>query len=227
MLAWGADRVVEQDEAEGEVADQEEIALLYSWRSGDRLAGDRLTRLYYGRVLGFFRLRVPVFADDLTQRTFLACTESMERLRTTSFRAFLFGVARKMLLKHFEAESRHAHHLNEFEVGRPQSILSPSGVIAQRREHWLLLRALDRLPDEMQTVISLFYVDGLRAREIAEVLDVPTSTITTRLSRARDALRKEVEGLRAPAEVRSSLLSDIDAWTRSLGTIVQPFGAPR
>lgn len=227
MLAWGADRVVEQGEAEGEVADQEEIALLYSWRSGDRLAGDRLTRLYYGRVLGFFRLRVPVFADDLTQRTFLACTESMERLRTTSFRAFLFGVARKMLLKHFEAESRHAHHLNEFEVGRPQSILSPSGVIAQRREHWLLLRALDRLPDEMQTVISLFYVDGLRAREIAEVLDVPTSTITTRLSRARDALRKEVEGLRAPAEVRSSLLSDIDAWTRSLGTIVQPFGAPR
>lgn len=227
MLAWGADRVIEQGEAESEVADQEEIALLYAWRAGDRVAGDRLTRLYYGRVLGFFRLRVPVFADDLTQRTFLACTESMERLRTTSFRAFLFGVARKMLLKHFEAESRHAHHLNEFEVGRPQSILSPSGVIAQRREHWLLLRALDRLPDEMQTVISLFYVDGLRAREIAEVLDVPTSTITTRLSRARDALRKEVEGLRAPAEVRSSLLADIDAWTRSLGTIVQPFGAPR
>lgn len=219
--------MVEQGEAESEGADQEEIALLYSWRAGDRLAGDRLTRLYYGRVLGFFRLRVPVFADDLTQRTFLACTESMERLRTTSFRAFLFGVARKMLLKHFEAESRHAHHLNEFEVGRPQSILSPSGVIAQRREHWLLLRALDRLPDEMQTVISLFYVDGLRAREIAEVLDVPTSTVTTRLSRARDALRKEVEGLRAPAEVRSSLLADIDSWTRSLGTIVQPFGAPR
>lgn len=216
-----------EGEAESEGADQEEIALLYSWRAGDRVAGDRLTRLYYGRVLGFFRLRVPVFADDLTQRTFLACTESMERLRTTSFRAFLFGVARKMLLKHFEAESRHAHHLNEFEVGRPQSILSPSGVIAQRREHWLLLRALDRLPDEMQTVISLFYVDGLRAREIAEVLDVPTSTVTTRLSRARDALRKEVEGLRAPAEVRSSLLADIDAWTRSLGTIVQPFGAPR
>jgi len=215
-----------EDGGEDQGEDQE-IALLYAWRAGDRAAGDRLTRQYYGRVLGFFRLRVPVFADDLTQRTFLACTESMERLRTTSFRAFLFGVARKILLKHFEAESRHAHHLNEFEVGRPQSILSPSGVIAQRREHWLLLRALDRLPDEMRTIISLFYVDGLRAREIAEVLDVPTSTITTRLSRARDALRREVEELRAPAEVRSSLLADIDAWTRSLGTIVQPFGGPR
>ncbi len=213
----------DEDEAQGE---DQEIALLYAWRAGDRAAGDRLTRQYYARVLAFFRLRVPVFADDLTQRTFLACTESMERLRSSSFRAFLFGVARKMLLKHFEAESRHAH-LSEFEVGQPQSILSPSGVITQRREHWLLLRALDRLPDEMQAVVSLFYVDGLRAREIAEVLDVPTSTITTRLSRARDALRKEVEGLRAPAEVRSSLLADIESWARSLGTIVQPWPAPR
>jgi RNA polymerase sigma-70 factor (ECF subfamily) len=139
----------------------------------------------------------------------------------------LFGVARKVLLKHFEAESRKAHHLDEFEVGRPQSILSPSGVVTQRREHWLLLRALDRLPEEMQSVISLFYVDGLRAREIADVLDVPTSTITTRLSRARDTLRREVEGLRAPAAVRQSLLSDLETWARSLGTTVQPFGPPR
>lgn len=214
------------EDEDDEPGEDQEIALLYAWRSGDRAAGDRLTRQYYGRVLGFFRLRVPVFADDLTQRTFLACTESMERLRTTSFRAFLFGVARKMLLKHFEAESRQAHHLNEFEVGRPQSILSPSGVVTQRREHWLLMRALDRMPDEMQTVLSLFYVDGLRAREIAEVLDVPTSTVTTRLSRARDALRREVEGLRAPAEVRSSLLADIEMWARSLGTTVQPSGVP-
>lgn len=208
------------------MADQEdwEIPLLYAWRAGDRVAGDRLMRQYYSRVLGFFRLRAAPAADDLTQRTFLACTESKERLRTTSFRAFLFGVARKMLLKHIEAETRKAHHMHEFEVGRPQSILSPSGVVSQRREHWLLLRALDRLPDEMQTVVALFYVEGLRAREIAEVLDVPTSTITTRLSRARETLRAEVEALRAPAEVRRSLLSDIELWARSLGTLVQPFG---
>lgn len=210
------------------MGDDEEIALLYAWRAGNRMAGDRLMRQYYSQVLGFFRLRAAPAADDLTQRTFLACTESMERLRTTSFRAFLFGVARKMLLKHIEAESRKAHYMavSDFELGRPQSILSPSGVVSQRREHWLLLRALDRLPDEAQTVVALFYVQGLRAREIAEVLDVPTSTITTRLARARETLRAEVEALRAPAEVRRSLLSDIELWARSLGTLVQPFGHP-
>lgn len=207
--------------AQGEETGQDdEIALLYAWRAGDRGAGDRLMRLYYARVLGFFRMRVASAAEDLTQRTFLACTESKERLRTSSFRAFLFGVARKMLLKHIEAESRkQLHQVYEFEVGRPQSILSPSGVVAQRREHWLLLRALDRLPDESQTMIALFYVQGLRAREIGEVMGVPTSTITTRLSRAREALRAEVETLRAPAEVRRSLLSDFDAWARSLASV--------
>ncbi len=208
------------------MADDEDILWLYAWRDGDRSAGDRLMRRHYSSVLGFFRLRAALAADDLTQRTFLACTESKERLHSSSFRAFLFGVARKMLLKHIEAESRKAH-LNEFEVGRPQSILSPSGVVAQRREHWLLLRALDRLPDEMQTVVGLFYVQGLRAREIAEVLAVPTSTITTRLSRARETLRREVEALRAPAEVRRSLLSDIDTWARSLATLMDPGVPPR
>ncbi|MCA9653666.1 MAG: sigma-70 family RNA polymerase sigma factor [Myxococcales bacterium] len=207
---------MQQDDDPGQ---DEEIALLYAWRSGDRGAGDRLMRLYYARVLSFFRMRAASVADDLTQRTFLACTESKEHVRTSSFRAFLFGVARKMLLKHIEAESRKAlHQVYEFEVGRPQSILSPSGVVHQRREHWLLLRALDRLPDESQTMIALFYVQGLRAREIGEVLGMPTSTVTTRLSRAREALRAEVETLRAPAEVRRSLLADFEAWARSLGT---------
>lgn len=207
--------------------EDQEIALLYAWRAGDRGAGDRLMRRYYGRVLGFFRLRAMTAAEDLTQRTFLACTESRERLRVSSFRAFLFGVARNMLLKHMEAESRKAQTMDEFGVGRPQSVLSPSGVVAQRREHWLLLRALDRLPDESQTIIALFYVQGLRAREIADVLGMPTSTVTTRLSRSRDTLRSEVEQLRAPVEVRRSLLSDLETWARSLGALTESESHPR
>jgi RNA polymerase sigma factor (sigma-70 family) len=208
------------------VSDEEEVSLLRAWREGDRAAGDRLTRLYYGRVLGFFRLRVPTAAEDLTQRTFLACTEGRQRVESSNVRTFLFGIARKMLLKHIESERRRIEP-EGFEAVQPQSILSPSGVIAQRREHWLLLRALERLPDETQLVLALHYVQGLRSREIGEVLGIPTSTVTTRLSRARDALRAEVEVLRAPAQVRRSLLDNLEAWARSLATLVEPAPDPR
>lgn len=201
------------------MSDEEDARLLEAWQAGDRGSGDQLMRAYYGQILGFFRLRVPAAADDLTQRTFLACAEGRARMQTSSVRAFLFGIARNMLLKFLEAQRRQVE-LADFGAGRPQSILSPSGVIAQRREHWLLLRALERLPDDTQLLIALHYVQGLRSREIGDVLGVATSTVTTRLSRARDALRGEVETIRAPSAVRQSLLADLEVWARSLGPLV-------
>ncbi len=194
----------------------DDLELLYAWRAGDRAAGDRLTRTYYPQVFGFFRLRVPEAADDLTQRTFLACTEALDRVRSSSFRAYVFGIARHLLIKHVETADRRRDALERFVAPQPQSVLTPSGVVSLRQEHWLLLRALERLPLDKQIPLALHYVQGLRSREIADVLEIPTSTVTTRLQRAREALREQVQAMRAPAAVRDSLLADLDTWTRSL-----------
>lgn len=197
----------------------DEIALLYAWRSGDRDAGDRLLRVYYPKVLGFFRLRLPTAADDLTQRTFLACTEARDRVAASSFRAYLFGIARNMLLKQLAAERRD-DRLADFDGPQPQSLLTPSGVLALRQEHWLMLRALDRVPEDTQLLLALFYVQDLKAREIAEVLGIPTSTVTTRLARARESLAEVVTTLRAPARVREIVLADLETWARSLAPLL-------
>jgi RNA polymerase sigma-70 factor (ECF subfamily) len=200
------------------MVEADEVALLYAWRSGDREAGDRLLRAYYPHVLGFFRLRVTSSAEDLTQRTFLACTEGRDRVTASSFRAYLFGIARNMLLKQLESDRRD-ESLADLAGPPPQSLMTPSGVIALRQEHWLMLRALDRLDTEVQVLLALFYVQNLRAREIGDALGVPTSTITTRLARAREALRHEVESLRAPARIREVVLADLEAWARALGPL--------
>ncbi len=201
----------------------DDAALLQAWRSGDTAAGERFTRAYYGSILGFFRLRASEAADDLTQKTFLACVEGGSQIAGANVRAFLFGIARNVLLRHLRDQHRVAE-LDRFDAARPQSVLSPSGVVAKRREHWLLLRALERLPDDTQILLGLHYVQGLASREIADVLGVTTTNVTTRLSRARDALRKQVEELRAPEDTRRSLLSDFEGWARSLGPLVT--GAP-
>lgn len=195
-----------------------EVSLLYAWREGDRSAGDELMRTYYPQVMGFFRLRVPTAADDLTQRTFLACTEARDRVRASTFRAYLFGIARRLLAKHL-ADDRRVEELSTISAVAPQSLLSPSRVVAARQEHWLLLRALEGMPQEQQLGLVLFYVQGLRAREVAEVLEVSTTTVTTRLSRAREALRDRVAALRAPARIREAVLGDLDGWVRSIGAL--------
>ncbi len=54
-------------------------------------------------------------------------------------------------------------------------------------------RAVMKLPEEQRTAVILYYVQGMKIREIAQALKVPTQTISSRLSRARGKLRVELK----------------------------------
>ena len=58
----------------------------------------------------------------------------------------------------------------------------------------LFALATASLADQMRTAVQLVYFQGLKYREAAEVLDIPVGTVRSRLSRARQALRREVDG---------------------------------
>ena len=192
-----------------------DMQLLEAWRAGDANAGDALVRRHYGAVLRFFEVRSRA-PEDLTQRTFLACVEGRERFRgDASLRTYLFAIARRVLLKHM-AEQSSDDRMARFAPSGATGKTSVSMLVARKHEQRLLLAALATLPEDVQTVLVLHYWEGMRAREIGEVLEAPTSTVTTRLARAREALRKRVERLGARQPAGASLLADIDGWTRSL-----------
>ncbi len=174
-----------------------------------------LVRRYYGAILRFFEVRTRA-AEDLTQRTFLACVEARERFRgEASFRAYLFGIARRQLFRYIEDQRRVAN-LASLEGQEPAPGTSLSVLVARREEHQLLLTALAGLPEEVQTVIVLHYWEGMLAREIGDVMDVATSTVTTRLARARRALGDRILRLARPGRASEAVLTDLDAWVRSL-----------
>jgi len=58
-----------------------------------------------------------------------------------------------------------------------------------------LKKALDDLPDHYRTVLLLWAVEGLKYREVAEVLDVPLGTVMSRLYRARSILSEQLAEL--------------------------------
>jgi len=58
-----------------------------------------------------------------------------------------------------------------------------------------VLCGLDRLGPAHRLVIVLHYLEGLSYAQVAESLDVPIGTVMSRLHRAREALRGEVEAL--------------------------------
>src|SRR5215210_2704749 len=90
--------------------------LLVAWREGDRAAGEALMRRHYRSVLRFFELNASWAADDLAQRTFMACIERAAAVRDTeAFRAYLLGVARRQLAQHQRELSR-TRSLRQFDA---------------------------------------------------------------------------------------------------------------
>jgi RNA polymerase sigma-70 factor (ECF subfamily) len=74
--------------------------------------------------------------------------------------------------------------------------LPPDRLLASKETAEHIWAALDRLPFDQRTALILREVDGLRYEEIAYSLDVAVGTVKSRLTRARQALRAELLGLR-------------------------------
>ena len=57
-----------------------------------------------------------------------------------------------------------------------------------------LAEAVNRLKPEFKEVVLLFYYQGFNVTEIADMLQIAEGTVSSRLSRARDKLQKELKG---------------------------------
>ncbi len=68
----------------------------------------------------------------------------------------------------------------------------PEEPVFQHEEEAELYREVMSLPEKYRTVLDLFYYEELSVREIAEVLGIKESLVTTRLSRARARLRERL-----------------------------------
>ena len=87
---------------------RDDASLFVAWQAGDRAAGEALIERHFDAIDRFFATKVGDGGDDLVQSTFLACAEAGARYRgDSSFRAFLFGIARNVLFEHIRGKVRH------------------------------------------------------------------------------------------------------------------------
>lgn len=111
--------------------------LLQAWRSGDVAAGEALFARHYKSVHRFFCNKVGADeADDLIQETFLGCLRGRERFEV-AFRTYMFGVARKQLLKHRDRWQRKQRE-TDYQSDRVAALdASPSQLAANKEEQRL------------------------------------------------------------------------------------------
>ncbi|MBZ5715940.1 RNA polymerase sigma factor [Nannocystis pusilla] len=199
----------------------DEQSLLAAWRAGDVQAGQALFRRHYGGLSRFFRSKAGDAAHELTQATFLACVEGRAAIRaTSSFRAYLYGVARNILYDHYRGKSR-ARELLEFgEVSCEDLSPGLAGVHAREQELELLLRAMRRIPVNAQILLELYYWERMTAREIGEVLGVPEGTVRTRIRDAKQHVEAQIARLARSPELAESTVMGFDTWAERLRQLV-------
>lgn len=168
-----------------------DMALLQAWRDGDKQAGNSLLSRHFQPLLRFFEHKVGPDADELIQRTLLACAESYQRIRgESSFRTYLFTIARHELYRYFRQRSTLRDRLDFSVTSLVDMRTSATGQIAQREREAELERALERLPLDDQILLELFYSEDLDSQQLAEVFEIEPSSVRARLHRARASIAR-------------------------------------
>lgn len=167
--------------------------LLCAWRAGDRAAGDALIGAHFASVCRFFRTKLGDDVEDLIQQTFLDLLAAASPV--VSVRATLFTIARRRLFDHLR--TRYQRDIVELVTSISVADLgtSPSTAVARSEQQRLLHEALQHISLDHRIALELAYWEELSGPEIAEILDIPEHTVRSRLSRARQALREQVEAL--------------------------------
>lgn len=162
-------------------------------QAGDREAFTALVSAAFEtmRRTAWLILRDAGAVDEAVQEALLGAWQDLPRLREpVRFEAWL----RRLLVRACADQARRARAFRLREVpilGRDGSIAPDTqGQVAARDE---LERGLRRLTVEQRTVLVLTYYLDLPIAEAAAALDIPAGTMKSRLDRARQALRAELE----------------------------------
>jgi len=146
-------------------------------------------------LLRFVRRRDPAHAEDVTAEAFLTAWRRFEELPGSpgDARAWLFGIARNVLLNERRGSSRRQAlgvRLAQPSVATPGESDDDLGAVAVRLD---LARAWTLLTETHQEVLALAVFDDLSAPEGAAVLGISPVAFRLRLSRARRTLRLHLE----------------------------------
>lgn len=138
--------------------------------------------------------RSRTLADDLVQETFAKALRSLDQLREPqAFDAWLFHILHNCWCDHCRRE-RPSEDIEDFADASELACDPPH----ESREVVKAVRAaVTRLPEPQRLVLTLVDLAGFSYAEVAMILGIPTGTVTSRISRAREALREDLAAFMA------------------------------
>lgn len=162
-------------------------------------AFNELVKRHYKKIYGLaYRMLGNVEdADDATQESFLEAYKSLESFQYRSkFSTWLYRVAINTCQQFIRKDKSRIRAISAFEENvkyqSPNSPKTPDHLALERERDKLIQSAINQLPEKQRLVVILFYMQHLKYREIAELLECSEGTVASRLNSALKKLRPKL-----------------------------------
>lgn len=188
--------------------DEERKALIKNMIAGDEAAFDMLYRFYSKKLyrMAYFITGNQSDSEDILQETFIKCFLHRSKLRQPErFESWLCQILvrtawRMEKKKKGKAEISFDGLLeSEEHTGAAERIQedtespSPMDLVLQEESFQELSKAVNHLDVRYRTVVLLYYYNDMNTKEIARACGILEGTVKSRLYRAREQLKEQLE----------------------------------
>lgn len=145
-----------------------------------------LAERYVGRNSG---------AEDVVQDSLLLAYRSLTSLRNPSrFAAWLHAITRRRATRYSRGEKRVTPHddMEPILSGQGRHQAAGAKVVVKAEAYRALTKAMESLPEELQTPLRLFYWGEMPQQRVAAFLDIPLTTVKWRLRVGKQKLRTQL-----------------------------------
>ncbi len=181
---------------------------------GDKRAYELLVMKYQrklGRLLSRW-VRDPAEVEDVTQEAFIKAYRALPSFRGESaFYTWLYRIAINTAKNYLVALGRRAPTTTGFDNEEAEGFEdaeqlrdsnTPETELEGKQVAAVVNKAMDALPEDLRTAITLREIEGLSYEEIASVMNCPIGTVRSRIFRAREAIATELRPLLGTEENR-------------------------
>lgn len=140
-------------------------------------------------------------ADDLVQDCLeRALNKQSLWQQGSSLRAWLFTMQHNLYINKLRSENRKPQMIPETELLTHK--LEPSKTETLMHD---VNYCMQQLPEDQRQVLLLVTVEGFSYKEVSKIMNIPTGTVMSRLSRARKLLQNLMDGSKSTAPILRSV----------------------
>ncbi|AVP93038.1 MULTISPECIES: RNA polymerase sigma factor RpoE [Aeromonas] len=173
---------------------------------GDKNAFNLLVKKYQHKVVNLVARYVnnPGDVPDVAQEAFIKAYRALPTFRGESaFYTWLYRIAVNTAKNYLTSQGRRppssdveADEAEYYGGGEAlQEVATPENLALTDEIKRTVFAAIEALPEDLRTAITLREMEGLSYEEIAEIMDCPVGTVRSRIFRAREAIDKKLQPL--------------------------------